>query len=135
MRVRRRVLESIVAHARREQPRECCGLLIGADDEVFEAVAAANVASDPLREYEVSPIDHFAEIRRCRASTTHGRPREVVGGYHSHPRSAPEPSPTDLERAFEGFLYVIAGAIGDGMGVRAYRLIGDRFESVELEIV
>ena len=135
MRIQRRVLESIVAHSRREQPRECCGLLIGTTDEVFEAVAAANVASDPLREYEVSPIDHFAEIRRCRTSAAHRLPREVVGGYHSHPRSAPEPSPTDLDRAFEGFLYVIAGAIGDGIGVRAYRLAGGRFEPVELEIV
>ena len=135
MRVQRRVLESIVVHSHREQPRECCGLLIGTDDDVFEAVAAANVASDPLREYEVSPLDHFAEIRRCRASTARGFPLEVVGGYHSHPRSAPEPSPTDLERAFEGFLYVIAGPIGDGIGVRAYRLVAARFELVELEIV
>ena len=63
------------------------------------------------------------------------RPLDVIGGYHSHPHSAPEPSPTDLERAFTGFLYVIAGPIGEGIGVRAYRLVGGRFESVALEIV
>ena len=133
MRIRRDVLESIVAHARRERPRECCGLLIGTDEEVLEAVAATNVAADPLRHYEVSPADHFAQIRRCRESATE-RPVSVVGGYHSHPRTAPEPSATDLELAFEGFLYLIAGpASEDTVDVRAYQLKAGRLERIDLQ--
>jgi len=135
MRVRATVLDAIAAHARRERPCECCGLLIGTGAEVIESVATGNVAVDPLRRYEVSPTDHFAQIRRCREAGARGEPGlGVVGVYHSHPHSAPEPSPTDLELAFEDFLYLIAGPVTDAapMDVRAYRLRNGRFEPEEL---
>ena len=134
MRALKTVLDTIEAHARRDVPRECCGLLIGTDTEVTEAVPASNEADDPLRRYEVSPIAHLAQIRRCRelAKAT-GVNVGVVGAYHSHPRSAAEPSPTDREQAFEDFLYVIAGPVEDApLDVRAYRLRDGHFEAVEL---
>lgn len=135
MRVRRAVLDAIAAHARRESPRECCGLLIGSNGEVTEAVATGNVAPDPLRRYEVSPVDHFAQIRRCRASASQEQPTlGVVGVYHSHPRSAPQPSPTDLEQAFEEFLYLIAGPVNAATRIEicGYRLKGGWFQPVAL---
>jgi proteasome lid subunit RPN8/RPN11 len=135
MRIRQTAIETIVAHARRDAPRECCGLLIGTDTEVTEAVPASNDADDPLRRYEVSPIGHLAQIRRCRElAKTSGVNVGVVGAYHSHPRSAAEPSPTDREQAFEDFLYVIAGRVEGGLSldVRAYRLRNGHFEVVEL---
>jgi proteasome lid subunit RPN8/RPN11 len=135
MLIRQTVIETIAAHARRDVPRECCGLLIGTDTEVIEAVPAANDADNPLRRYEVAPIAHLAQIRRCRElATATGVSVGVVGAYHSHPRSAPEPSPTDREQAFEDFLYVIAGPIQGALSldVRAYRLRNGHFEAVEL---
>lgn len=135
MRVRRTVLDTIEAHAQRDAPRECCGLLIGTGAEVTEAVPAANEADDPLRRYEVSPLAHLAQIRRCRElAKVPGADVSVVGAYHSHPRSAAEPSPTDREQAFEEFLYVIAGPV-DGsrpLDIRGYRLRNGHFEAVEL---
>lgn len=137
MRVRRDVFDAIAAHARRERPRECCGLLIGTEQEIVEAVATANVAADPLRHYEVSPVDYFAQIKRCRERTTGGGPAmHVVGAYHSHPHSAPEPSPTDLEQAFPAFLFIIAGPAKDveDVAIRGYRLEAGRFEEVQLTV-
>ena len=113
----------------RDSPNECCGLLIGEDATIVEAVAVRNEAAEPHRRYQIPAIDHFRVIKRCREE---GR-LAVVGAYHSHPRSAPEPSPTDLAEAFEEFLYVIAGpSAGDGMDVRAYCLVDGRFEPVAL---
>jgi len=130
MRIRRAALDAIREHARRDSPLECCGLLIGTPDEVLEAVATANVAADPLRRFEVSPVEHLAQIRRCREGAAHGTAGlAVVGVYHSHPRSTPEPSPTDREQAFEEFLYVIAGHVQTEapMDIRGYRLTDGRF--------
>ena len=133
MRVQRTVLDAIVAHARRESPKECCGLLLGDGEIVVEAVAATNVAEDPLRQYEVCPAEHLALIKRCRAESR-GKPLDIVGAYHSHPRSVAQPSPTDLERACQNFLFVIAGPVRgtEGIEVRGYRLSGSRFEEVTL---
>src|ERR1043166_4858788 len=66
VRIDREALTAIVAHARRDAPNECCGLLVGRPGEILEAVPASNGAADPTRRYEISPIDYFAQIRRCR---------------------------------------------------------------------
>jgi proteasome lid subunit RPN8/RPN11 len=121
MKVRRGVLDAIEAHARRDTPDECCGLLLGTPTEIVEAVPARNIAAEASRRYEIAPEDHFAALRRCRSE---GRELAVVGGYHSHPRSAPVPSATDLEQAFLEFFYLIAGPV-DGsapLELRAYQL-------------
>jgi len=135
MNIRSAVCEAIREHAWRDRPRECCGILLGVGDEIVEAVEAANVAAEPLRRYEVSPADHFAQIRRCRASAGAGtHALGIIGVYHSHPHSAPVPSPTDLEQAFEEYVYVIAGPV-DGSApfeIRGYRLNRERFVEVQL---
>ena len=137
MRIQREAFDAIRAHARRERPRECCGLLVGTGHDILEAVTTANVAADPLRRYQVSPADHFAQIRRFREPAPEGATAGIIGAYHSHSRSAPRPSPTDLEEAFEDFLYVIAGPADDSapIEIRAYRLRAGAFEEVQLTVV
>jgi proteasome lid subunit RPN8/RPN11 len=131
VRVRSEVLAAVEAHARRDAARECCGLLMGTTSTITEAVPCANAADDPVGRYVIAAEDYFAQIRRCRESTPgpQGRaddgPLRVVGAYHSHPRSAPEPSPTDLAEAFGQFVYLIAGPV-DGSApysVRACTLV------------
>lgn len=137
MRVRREVLDAIRGHARREHPRECCGILVGVDDEVIEAVPARNVAAEPLRRYEVSPEDHLAQIKRCRTTTPGDAPAlSIVGVYHSHPHSAAVPSPTDLEQAFGEYTYLIAGPVEplSEVPVRGYQLRAGQFEEVDLVV-
>ena len=136
MRIRAAVLEAIVAHARVERPRECCGLLIGAGGVIVEAVATDNVADDPVRRFEIPPIEHIRQLRRCRTLTAEtGEQHDVVGAYHSHPRSAAQPSPTDIEQAFQEFVYVIAGsADADEIVINAYRLTGDGMKPITMEV-
>jgi proteasome lid subunit RPN8/RPN11 len=135
MKIRSSVLDAIRAHALREIPKECCGILIGAGEDILEAVPAANVAQQPSRCYEVSPADHIAQVRRCRdAAGDAAAPLRIVGVYHSHPHSAAVPSPTDLDQAYREYVYVIAGP-ADGsapMEIRAYQLSGERFADVQL---
>ena len=135
MKIRPSVLDAIGAHARRESPKECCGILIGAGEDIVEAVAAANVAEEPSRCYEVSPADHIAQVRRCRDAVRDGEGAlRIVGVYHSHVHSGPIPSPTDLDQAYHEYVYVIVGP-ADGsapLEIRAYRLSGERFADVQL---
>ncbi len=142
----REALTAIVAHARRDHPNECCGLLVGRTGEgpakagpyVLEAVPASNAASDPARRYEIPPVDYFAQIHRCRRiNEARAETFAVVGAYHSHPRSGPEPSDTDTAQAFRDFVFVIAGATAasGGMEVRAYALEDETLRQVELIVV
>jgi proteasome lid subunit RPN8/RPN11 len=125
----RGVLEAIADHARREAPRECCGLVIGTDSRIAETQPVENRAAEPARRYEIDPRDFLAGVKRCR-----GTAAAVIGAYHSHPRSRPEPSETDRAEAFPGFLYLIAGPVAPGvpLAIRAFRFENGNFQTVPL---
>jgi desampylase len=126
--IRRSVLAAIEEHARGAAPDECCGLLIARDGRIDESVPTKNMAAEPSRRYEIDPRDYLAAIKRCR-----GTDDLVIGAYHSHPRSEPEPSPTDRAAAFGDFLYLIAGPVSpESFEIRAYRLRGGNFQPVAL---
>jgi desampylase len=136
VRIRAAALQAVIDHARSERPRECCGLLLGAGDLVIEAVATANAAGDPTRRFEIPPVEHIRQMRRCRAlSAETGIRHDIVGAYHSHPRSAPEPSPTDVEQAFRDFIYVIAGPVdGDEILAKGYEFTNGGMTPITLEV-
>ena len=105
---------------------------------MLEAVPATNGASDPARRYEISPVEYFAQIRRCRRiSEAQAEHFAVVGAYHSHPRGGPEPSETDTAEAFRDFVFLIVGLGGaaGGMEIRAYALEDERLAPVELAVI
>jgi proteasome lid subunit RPN8/RPN11 len=117
----RPVLDDVLAHAREEAPRECCGMLIGRDHEITRSVRARNLAEGHSR-FLIDPRDHIQAIRSARTSGL-----DVVGFYHSHPRSRPFPSPTDIaESGYAGATHLIAGVDDAGrQEVRLFTIDGD----------
>ena len=110
------MLDDVAAHARDASPAECCGVLIGHSNEVTEAVRTRNLSDDPNR-YVLDPKDHIEARRAAR-----DRGLEVVGVYHSHPHSEPEPSVADLaEATYPGWLYLIVRPLPERAKVRVFR--------------
>ena len=129
MRIRRDLLDEIIAHARAEAPNECCGMVASEDGRAVEVYPAVNTAASPLR-YEIEPSDQY---RIEMAIEDAGRDLGAI--YHSHTRSEPYPSQTDVNLAFHPqSLYVIVGLAGDEPEVRAYRIVEGRIEDAELEV-
>jgi proteasome lid subunit RPN8/RPN11 len=130
MRIRRAVIDAVVGHARREAPMECCGLLIGTHDDVVDTRPARNLRPSRTA-YLVDPEDHFAAIRAARAAGL-----TVLGGYHSHPRSIPVPSVTDIAEATDPeFLYLIVSLAATDPKIAAYQITDGAFREVPLEIL
>jgi proteasome lid subunit RPN8/RPN11 len=123
--------DAIVAHAREAAPNECCGLLLGRDGEIVEAVRARNIAGDPVTRFLIDPIDHFAAIRTARA-----RALDIVGFYHSHPQSAAEPSSRDVaEFDYPDRLYVVVSLRTEPADVRLFRFVSGNFQPVSFVTV
>jgi proteasome lid subunit RPN8/RPN11 len=60
---------------------------------------------------------------------------ELGAIYHSHTRSAPEPSQTDINLAFyPDALYVIVGVAGDHDDVRAWNIVDGKVTEAALEV-
>ena len=101
--------------------------MLGTAETILDSCRARNIAEDPIRRFLIDPHDHLAAIRAARS-----RSLDVVGAYHSHPRSAAVPSHTDATAAFEHFLFVIVGLGVNPPEVTAWRWAGGNFTEVAL---
>ena len=113
-------LDAVVAHALAARPDECCGMLVGSSNRIDEAWRARNISDRPATRFLIDPADHFAALKDARR-----RGLDVVGFYHSHPRSSAEPSATDLsEASYPDHLFLIVGCGGGEANVRLFRFVG-----------
>jgi len=129
--VARAVVDAVVSHARSAAPDECCGLLLGAEGRVVDARPARNAADDARRRYVLDPKDHFDGRREARA-----RGLDVIGFYHSHPRSPAAPSESDrAEATYDGHLYLIVGLAAEPPEVALYRVERGNFLEVRFVTV
>lgn len=112
------VRRAIVAHARRDAPQECCGLLIGRGRHVTFSLPMTNVDPRPTIGFRVDPAEHVEARRMLRRLSP---PVEIVGVYHSHPAGPATPSPRDIvESNYPEWIFVIVG--GRPNSVRAFRI-------------
>jgi len=129
MRISRSLLDEIIAHARADAPNECCGMIASRDGVAVAVHRATNAAASPLR-YEIDGMEQYriqSEIEDAGL--------DLGAIYHSHTRSAPEPSQTDVNLAFyPEALYVIVGLQGEAPDVRAWSIVDGRVSERELEI-
>lgn len=123
-------VEEMYAHAREASPAECCGLIGGSKGEARTVYRLRNVALDPLTGYEAAPEELFAAQRIMR-----DRHEQLLGIYHSHPRSSdPFPSATDVRLAYyPSAVYFIIGLGETHERLRAFRISerDRRWESIE----
>ena len=131
MRIARELLDQIVAHARAEAPNECCGVVAANGDGGAQQVfPAANKHASPLR-FEIEALDLL------RISTAIDEAGWEVGAiYHSHTRTPPEPSQTDINGAAQwpGALWVIVGLAGEEPEVRTWAIEDGRVTQAELVV-
>jgi desampylase len=128
--ISRALRDEIVARALASPEEEICGLLLGRDGLILEAVAVANVAADRARRFELDPQALFAAMRAERAGGL-----AMIGHYHSHPSGLAEPSACDAEAAEPGRLWLIVGT-GEARLWRAVKggAIHGMFEPVGLHL-
>lgn len=131
MRISPELLAIIVDHARGEHPNECCGV-IGVRDGVAVSVhPTENTAASPFR-FEVDGL----ELHRLLVAIE-DRGEELGGIYHSHTRSEPYPSQTDVNFAasWPGVEWLIVGlARGGDPEVRSYLIDDGRIEDAGVEV-
>jgi proteasome lid subunit RPN8/RPN11 len=124
----RKLQDEIVAHARESAPRECCGLLFGDGEVVDRVVRGRNVHPTPETRYEIDP----AQLRKALLSGDDSD-RYLVGIYHSHPATKPEPSYTDVTSArWPAQVYVLTSLRSEPPEVFAYRITNGEAKKIPI---
>lgn len=126
------LVAEMVTHAKQDAPNECCGVVAVQPGNPVRAVTvhrAANLAASPLR-FE---IDGLEVLKLIDAIESEGL--ELGAIYHSHTRTAPYPSQTDINFAagWPGVEWIIVGvADANQPVVRSYLIDGPSVEEVTI---
>ncbi len=129
MKIPREMLDRMIEHARREAPNECVGVLGVKDGAPQLLVEAENARRSPLA-YEIAPQELLRVHDRLDEDDL-----EVGAIYHSHTRTEPVPSQTDINLAFyPEAVYIIVGLAEEDPDVRAFRIVDGEVSQAELEV-
>jgi [CysO sulfur-carrier protein]-S-L-cysteine hydrolase len=129
MRISQELFDEMVAHALQDAPNECCGMIASRNGDAVKVHRATNVAASPLR-YEIDGAEQY----RIQMAID-DEDLELGAIYHSHTRSEPYPSQTDINLAFyPDALYVIVGVAGDSAEVRAYEIRDGHVSETVLQV-
>ena len=130
MRISRELYDEVVAHARQDAPNECCGMIASRHGEAVRVYPAVNAAASPLR-YEIDGAEQY-QIQMAIDDAD----LDLGAIYHSHTRSAPYPSQTDINLAFyPEALYVIVGLADEQPEVKAYEIRDGGVAEADLVVV
>jgi [CysO sulfur-carrier protein]-S-L-cysteine hydrolase len=121
--------EEMIEHARSEAPNEACGMIASRDGEAVRLYRATNAAHSPLR-YEIDGAEQYRIQMDIDASEL-----ELGAIYHSHTRTEPYPSQTDINLAFyPESLYVIVGLAAGTPDVRAFTIRDGQVAETDLDV-
>jgi proteasome lid subunit RPN8/RPN11 len=84
----------MIDHAKKVWPQECCGILSGKEKTVEKAFELKNAEESPVK-YLMSPQDQLRVFEEMEKELM-----EMIAIYHSHPKTIPFPSETDVRLAF-----------------------------------
>jgi [CysO sulfur-carrier protein]-S-L-cysteine hydrolase len=133
LRVPKQIYDQIVAHARRDQPDEACGVVAGpaGSDRPERFIPMTNAARSPTF-YEFDSTEQFRVWQEMDE-----RDEEPVVIYHSHTATEAYPSRTDITLASEpGAHYVLVSTREPtSTEFRSYRIVDGRVTEEPVTVV
>ena len=130
-----KIAEAVIAHAQKEDPYECCGLLAGKNGIASEIHKIANLPSndpaitdlkvpaDRALRYVMDPKEQITAFKQMRENGT-----ALVAIYHSHTHSPAYPSETDIRLAFYPDVHYLIVSLEDKnkAQIRAFRILEEK---------
>jgi proteasome lid subunit RPN8/RPN11 len=93
--------DQVIAHCRREAPKEACGMLGGKGNAVRRVYEMTNVDQSPIS-YTMDPKEQLRVMKALDAQH-----EELVAIYHSHTATEAYPSPVDVSLAVYPEVYYV----------------------------
>jgi proteasome lid subunit RPN8/RPN11 len=120
----------IIAHALRDDPNECCGILASKDGSVTKLFHVTNVENSPYR-YSMDPKELLSILREI-----DDHKWDLLAVYHSHTHSPAYPSDTDVRLASLPDAYYILVSLENKENpvIRCFRIVDQAITEEESTI-
>jgi [CysO sulfur-carrier protein]-S-L-cysteine hydrolase len=132
VKIDRALMDEIVEHAVRDAPHECCGIVAAKDGTATTVHAVENLAASAFR-FEVDGLEMFRLLEQIESEG-----HELGAISHSHTRSDPVPSQTDVNFSYgwPGVEWIIVGVAtkGDEPEIRSFLIDDGKVAEVDLEL-
>lgn len=129
--IKRSAYRAMLSQLQAVYPLEGCGLLAGNAGRVERQYPVDNALRSST-EFEMDPHQQLQAMLDLEDAGW-----ELLAIYHSHPYGPPEPSATDVARAYypEALQIIVSLADRERPSVRAFSVAGGQVEEVLLKIV
>jgi proteasome lid subunit RPN8/RPN11 len=130
MRISREKYDDIVAHAQEKSPEECCGIVASQGDDATRVYRTTNTEASQLR-FVIAPDEVYRVWKEITDADL-----DIGAIYHSHTRSEPRPSQTDINFAkdWPGVLWIIIGLADGDPDVRTFEIRDGEVLEAELDV-
>ena len=128
VRVSAGILKQLIVHSKRELPNEACGYLAGKEGEIVRYFPMTNIDQSPDH-FSFSPEEQFETVLRIREEQL-----EIVGNYHSHPKTPARPSQEDIRLAYDPSIYYLIVSLLGNPQVKAFQIQEGEVTPIELVV-
>ncbi len=130
MRIKKEIIDSIIAHAKSGTPIEMCGYLAGQNGIISKHYELTNIDASEDH-FTFDPKEQFTTVKDARNNGL-----EVCAVYHSHPLTPARPSVEDIKLAYDpNISYVIISLAGGGEDVKSFKIKDSQVTPEEIDVV
>jgi proteasome lid subunit RPN8/RPN11 len=121
----------LIQHAKTGYPEEVCGLLVGRGEQISRVIPTENGATDKRSGFLIPQQALNHHLPQIRAEGL-----RLIGFYHSHPNTAPIPSPTDVRELDNGLKlpHILVGVTYQHIELKAWLIEYGQVTPVEVII-
>jgi proteasome lid subunit RPN8/RPN11 len=132
IRIEAEAWKTMVDHAQNTFPKECCGVMVGADGVVRRAVTLPNVYDGPQEDFFVMDSQDLGRVDQEAGKAG----EHIVGIFHSHPNCDAYFSRRDLEHACPWYSYLVL-SVKDGKfdHANSFRIDDDQTRADKEELI
>lgn len=128
--ISKKILDAIIAHAKKEVPLEACGYLAQKDNQIIEYYALKNM-DQRHDHFTMDAKEQFAAVQDMRSKGL-----KLAAVYHSHPETPARPSPEDIRLACDPEIsYVIVSLKNNKPTVKFFKILKGVVIPEKFEIV
>lgn len=130
MRIKKEIIDKIIAHAKQGLPLEICGYLASTNGVFSHHYEMTNIDQNQ-EHYSMDMNEQMKTVKEARANGF-----ELGAVYHSHPVTPARPSTEDIKLAYDpNISYVIISLADGGEDVKSFKIKDSQVTPEGIEII